>query len=103
MNQITKGRLALKGSAKLCENPLPKLRARAFDKELKDVGLLESERVGFGHCTGQRLLPCREQDGYDRARTDLVLDTAVLENSLSLLLHQWLGSNARRSRLCERK
>ncbi len=82
MNQITKGRLALKGSAKLCENPLPKLRARAFDKELKDVGLLESERVGFGHCTGQRLLPCREQDGYDRARTDLVLDTAVLENNL---------------------
>ena len=53
MNQITKGRLALKGSAKLCENPLPQLRARAFDKELKDVGLRESERVGFGHCTGQ--------------------------------------------------
>lgn len=79
---IETGTLTLSGSAVVRENPLPKLRERAFHKSLPDAGLLPGEREGFGYMTGFRVLPYRMQDGYDRSCTPLELETISLENEL---------------------
>lgn len=82
MIEIKKGRLPISGAVTLRENPLPKLRDRAFDKPLVDAGLLPGEQQGFGYGTGFRVLPCRMQDGYDRVRKPVELDTVVFENDI---------------------
>lgn len=62
------------------ENPLPQLRARAFDRDLIDSGLTKAEKTGFSYSTGDRVLPYRVQDGYDRQRRVEDVRAVVLEN-----------------------
>lgn len=92
--QVYKSTLQIEGSTLEGENPLPKFRSDHRHREVSDNGTLPDElRDKLGYETGERYLPYRMQDRYSRTRTELDLDTIVLENEIlkAVFLPQYGG------------
>ena len=64
------------------ENPLPMFRAANPDAEIdfEAHNIPEEDRPGLGWQTGQRVLPYRVQDGYNRKQRPRAFVSVVLEN-----------------------
>lgn len=91
---VYKSTISLQGAAIEGSNPLPMFRSRKHDREVPDNGSLpERLRAKLGYDTGERYLPYRMQDRYSRSRTDMKLETIVLENErlVAVLLPQYGG------------
>ena len=73
--------LSVNGSLIKGENPLPIFRDREKDKQIFSDGTLTEESMeNIGYEIGLRLLPYRLQDRYDRNKTNIELNTVVIEN-----------------------
>ncbi|WP_300370740.1 DUF5107 domain-containing protein [Brachyspira sp.] len=73
--------LDIEGSLLKGENPLPIFRDRQKDKQIKSDGTLNEESMeNIGYEIGLRLLPYKMQDRYDRNKTNIKLNTVVIEN-----------------------
>jgi tetratricopeptide (TPR) repeat protein len=63
------------------ENPLPRFRGEDDDREVKaGADVPEEDRRYFGWRIGDRVLPHRMQDSYNRVKRPRVFRVAVLEN-----------------------
>lgn len=82
MVSIKKTKYDTFGVNEIGENILPKLREFPFDKDLINGGLLASELEGFAYMTGDRSLPYRIQDHYNRDKKSIHLDAIELENEM---------------------
>ncbi|MBW5394595.1 DUF5107 domain-containing protein, partial [Brachyspira hampsonii] len=79
--QIYSSYLDIEGSLLKGENPLPIFRDRQKDKHIISDGTLTEESMeNIGYEIGLRLLPYKLQDRYDRNKTNIKLDTVVIEN-----------------------
>lgn len=73
--------LQIEGSLLKGENPLPIFRDRQKDKPIQSDGTLTEESMeNIGYEIGLRILPYKLQDRYDRNRTNIKLNTVVIEN-----------------------
>ncbi|MFM9372275.1 DUF5107 domain-containing protein [Streptomyces sp. Da 82-17] len=83
MTTIRPGELTLPGAQVGPENPLPALRPPADAHTVDDrtrAGLPRDMARQIGYEPLRSILPVRRLDGYGRDRTELTLDTLVLEN-----------------------
>ncbi|ELV06679.1 DUF5107 domain-containing protein, partial [Brachyspira hampsonii] len=79
--QIYASDLDIEGSLLKGENPLPIFRDRQKDKHIISDGTLTEESIeNIGYEIGLRLLPYKFQDRYDRNKTNIKLNTVVIEN-----------------------
>jgi tetratricopeptide (TPR) repeat protein len=79
--RVYQSSLRLEGAAIGGENPLPMFRNSQHHREVADNGTLtEEHRKKLGYETGERFLPYRMQDRYSRERTELLIETIILEN-----------------------
>jgi hypothetical protein len=71
----------LPGSQLGPQNPLPFFRDQNVDRTVTiDESMPDEKRKYFGWQAGQRVLPYRMQDQYNRQRSDYPMKVAVLEN-----------------------
>ncbi len=95
MTELNVETLRLPGSPIGPENPLPFFRDKAVDRTVNlDASMPDEKRRYFGWQAGQRVLPYRMQDQYDRRQTDYTMKVAVLENE-SLKATFWLELGGR--------
>lgn len=73
--------LQIEGSLLKGENPLPIFRDRQKDKDIYSDGTMTEESMeNIGYEIGLRMLPYKLQDRYDRNKTNIKLNTVVIEN-----------------------
>ena len=73
--------LSVNGSLIKGENPLPIFRDRQKDKQIFSDGTLTEESMeNIGYEIGFRVLPYKLQDRYNRSKTNIKLNTVVIEN-----------------------
>lgn len=73
--------LQIEGSLLKGENPLPIFRDRQKDKDIYSDGTMTEESMeNIGYEIGLRMLPYKLQDIYDRNKTNIKLNTVVIEN-----------------------
>lgn len=71
----------IQGSTLKGENPQPRFRAKLANMHCTEDGTLHPEElIGYGVACGERTLPYRMQDRYDRTEEDITLETVVMEN-----------------------
>lgn len=78
---ITLSQMKIQGASLEGDNPLPPFRNRNHHREVPVHSSYPDElRTKLGYEAGERYLPYRMQDRYSRSRTEMSIDTIILEN-----------------------